>query len=262
MNQRNRLFGGAAVALGVTLATVSFNSAYALDRKISSKAKVAEPLAAAKAALPKGAVVLFDGTQASLDENFVKRNARSEKTKWQIQKGGSMVPHDGDIVTKQEYGDFMLHVEFASPLMPEAHGQERGNGGIGLQGRYEIQILDPNGAQIPGSGDLGAVYSKVAPLMNAALPPKTFQTYDIIFRAPRFDGDTLTEKPRVTVILNGLVVQNNTIIPDMTGIQYGDYKSMGKTGPIIIQGDHSPIQYRNIWIMPLPEKGSDTYESK
>ena len=211
-----------------------------------------------KADLPKGAIVLFDGTAKSVTDNWVKRYTTDKQPEW-VLKNGTITPKSGDIATKQEFRDFHLHVEFNVPYLPNNKGQERGNSGIGIHGRYEIQILDSYGFASPGSGDIGAVYSKVAPLVNASLPPKTWQTYDIMFRAPRLDGDNVVEKPRVTVILNGQVVQNNTIIPDMTGIQYQQYKSMAPAGPIVLQDHGYAVQFRNVWVVPLPEKGSDTY---
>ncbi len=221
-----------------------------------------EKKAAKRADVPKGAIVLFDGSEKSLTENWVKRYTTDKTPEWNLTKAGTMTPKNGDVATKQEFRDFHLHVEFNVPFLPNNHGQERGNSGIGLQGRYEIQILDSYGLASPGSGDCGAVYSKVAPLVNATLPPKTWETYDIVFRAPRFDGENVVEKPRVTVILNGQIVQNNTLIPDMTGIQFAQYKSMAPTGPILLQDHGFPVQFRNVWIVPLPEKGSDSYEGK
>src|SRR5437016_1567298 len=122
--------------------------------------------------------------------------------------------------------------------MPNAHGQARGNSGVGLHGRYEIQILDSYGIADPGSGDCGGVYSLAAPLVNACKPPREWQTYDILFRAPRFDNTGhVVEEPRVTVLQNGIAVQNNQEITWMTGIQYSQFKDMARTGPIVLQ-DH------------------------
>ena len=120
--------------------------------------------------------------------------------------------------------------------MPNAHGQERGNSGVGLHGRYEIQILDSYGIADPGSGDCGAVYGQAAPLSNACKPPLQWQSYDIAFRAARLDAaGKVVENPRVTVFQNGIPVQNNQEIKRMTGIQYSQYTEMGKSGPILLQ---------------------------
>ena len=250
MKLRNNGLCGVIAALAI--GGIFANPASAGDKKVG---------AAKRADLPKGAIVLFDGTEKSLTDNWVKRRSTTAKPEW-ILKAGAMMPKASDITTKQEFGDFHLHLEFNVPFLPNNHGQARGNSGIGIHGRYEIQILDSYGAAIPGSGDCGAVYSRVAPLVNATLPPKTWETYDIMFRAPRFEGDKVTQNPRVTVILNGQIVQNNTEIPGMTGIQFEQYKSMAATGPIVLQDHGYPVQFRNIWIVPLPAKGSDLYEAK
>ena len=144
--------------------------------------------------------------------------------------------------------------------MPEAHGQERGNSGIGLLATYEIQVLDSYGFKEPGSGDCGAVYSQSAPLVNACKPPLAWQTYDISFRAARFDADgKVTQKPRVSVFQNGLCVQNSTEINGGTGI---GPKADANEGPIILQFHNNTVQFRNIWIVPLPEEGAKHYEPR
>jgi hypothetical protein len=129
-----------------------------------------------------------------------------------------------------------------------------------LQSWYEIQVLDSSGLKIPGTGDCGAVYNQAAPLVNACKPPLSWQTYDIIFRAPRFVDGKITEKARVTVMQNGILVQNNTEIQGPTGIR-GD-RPVDKPGPIFLQDHHNPTEFRQIWIVPLPTDGSKNYDPK
>lgn len=205
---------------------------------------------------PKGAMILFDGTDTS---QWAQRRSNAP-VGWPV-NDGAMTSHGGDITTKSRYTDFQLHLEWMEPDMPNAHGQEKGNSGIGLQGRYEIQILDSYGFTKPGKGDCAAVYGQAAPLVNACKPPLEWQTYDIIFRAPRFDADhKMTEKGRVTVVQNGTVVQNNTEIEHPTGIQYDVDPDVSQPGPIVLQDHGTAVKFRNIWVLPLPEKGSDRYE--
>ena len=214
-----------------------------------------EPVPAPKVA---GLVQLFDGTAPTLTANWVKRGT-DKPAEWKLD-GGAMLALGGDIQTKAEYADFQLHIEFRTPNMPDAKGQGKGNSGIGLQGRYEVQVLDSFGIETPGKGDCGALYNLSAPIINACRPPTVWQTYDIVFRAGRFDAaGAMTTKPLLTVIQNGTVVQNNVEVPDMTGIQYQQFKGPAKSGPIVLQDHGNRVEYRNIWIIPLPEKGSDKY---
>jgi Domain of Unknown Function (DUF1080) len=209
---------------------------------------------------PAGATVLFSGKQEEITQHW-RRNFSKEDATWPTQKG-IMLVGKGDIVTKQEFTDFYLHIEFKVPYLPNNKGQQRGNSGIGLQSRYEIQVLDSSGFLSPGTGDCGSVYSQSAPLVNASKPPLSWQAYDIYFRAPRFDASGIkTEKARVTVILNGIVVQNNTEIDKPTGIGY-DNKDISKPGPIYLQDHGYPVEFRNIWILSLPESGSKDYNPK
>ncbi len=209
--------------------------------------------------IPKlpGLVILFNGKKSQIQQNFIQRGSHAPAA-FLFHKG-TMIPNGGDIITKQLFTNFHLHVEFREPYEPNNHGQDRGNSGIAPYGLYEIQVLDSYGIASPGSGDCGAVYGEFAPLFNACKPPLQWQTYDIIFRSPRWDATgKKTEDARVTVILNGIVVQNNTIIPTPTGIAYGRTEHPGP-GPILFQNHGHPVEFRDIWLQPLPDRGANHY---
>lgn len=208
------------------------------------------------AGLAEQAVVLFSGKADEVAANWSKRGS-TEGATWKVTKG-AMIAGGGDIVSKKRFTDFYLHIEFKVPYMPEAKGQGRGNSGVFLQGRYEIQVLDSYGLHDPGTGDCGSVYGKAAPLLKAYRKPLEWQSYDIVFRAPRFDADRkMTENARVTVFLNGAPIQNNVTIPDRTwGESFGE---IWEPGPIVLQDHGNPCQYRNVWVLPLPEQGAQHY---
>jgi hypothetical protein len=199
---------------------------------------------------PKGATVLFGGKEDQLHANWVKRYT-NDPSNWTVDREGVATPQKSDLTSKQEYGDCFVHVEFRCPADVDGKPIGHGNSGVGFQGRYEVQILDSYG-QKPEAHGCGALYSQKPPLVTASRKAGEWQTYDIFFRAPRFDGEgKVTEKPRATVIQNGIVVQNNEEFTGMTGIQYGQYKEMTKTGPLVLQGDHDSVQFRNVWIIPM-----------
>ena len=154
-----------------------------------------------------------------------------------------------DAVTKTNFRDFQLHLEFFCPEMPDAKGQARSNSGVYLHGRYEIQILDTFGLEPTGNG-CGALYSIAPPMVNASRPPGKWQTYDIVFKAPRFDEEEkVTQLPRVTVLHNGIVIHNNLEVTNTT--PGGIDREMVKTGPLLLQFHGDPVRYRNIWIRSL-----------
>ena len=201
---------------------------------------------------PSTAVVLFNGKDLS---NWTQRNG--DAAIWEV-VDGVMTAGGGDIMTQERFTDFMLHLEFMTPNMPEATGQAKGNSGVFLQGRYEIQVLDSYGIEVPGKGDCGAIYNQFAPLVNACKPPLEWQTYDAIFRAARVDpAGQVKENARVTLLQNGIVIQNNTQLLGVTGGSANE--DVGAPGPLLLQDHGNPVQYRNIWVAPLPLKGSDKY---
>jgi hypothetical protein len=202
--------------------------------------------------------MLFTGKPADLEANWIGRNG--QPAKWPIEHG-AMTSRGGDIMTKERFTDFRLHVEFKVPYMPDKTGQARGNSGVFVQGRYEVQVLDSYGVPHPGKGECGAVYNIKAPLTNACKPPMQWQTYDMVYRAPRGDAGSgkITTPGSLTVLLNGIVVQAGTPIEALTGGALD--KNMLTPGPLLLQDHGNAMQYRNIWILPLPEKTPDYYES-
>lgn len=202
---------------------------------------------------PPGAKILFDGSNLS---QWVSRGDRPAP--WKIEDGVATAG-GGDIETREKFQNFYLHVEFMTPYMPDKHGQARGNSGVYLQGRYEIQVLDSYGKPEPGTGDCAAVYGQSAALVNACRPPLRWQTYDIVYRAPRYHDGQLVEKARVTVLQNGVAVQNNTEIQGGTTAGHTGEPPQDP-GPIMLQDHGNPVKYRNVWIVPLPEHGASKYE--
>ncbi len=193
---------------------------------------------------PAGAVQLFTGKAEQMRDNWYQRGS-TEPAQWTVDSEGVAAPNKHDITSKQEFGDAFVHVEFQTP----ATGG--GNAGVGLQGRYEIQIMNSYG-QKPEAHQAGSLYSQKAARVIASKPAGQWETYDIIFRAPRFDDNgQVTEKARATVFQNGILVQNNEEFNGPTGIQYGEFKGEAKTGPLVLQGDHDPVKYRNIWVVPM-----------
>ncbi len=203
---------------------------------------------------PESAVILFDGTDLS---GWTSQDGSAPS--WKVEDDAMLVvPRTGDVISKETFTDHFVHVEFRCPDMPEATGQAKGNSGVFLQGRYEVQVLDSYGISVPGMGDCGAIYNQFAPLVNACKPPLEWQTYDIVFRAPRFnDAGEMTEGPRITVIQNGLVIINNAQI---AGTTVGSVDSeLAQPGPLRLQDHGNDVRYRNIWAVPLPLEGSDKY---
>lgn len=200
---------------------------------------------------PSDAIMLFDGTDLS---NWESAKENGGPAKWQVRDGLLIVaPSTGDIRTKQEFGDIQLHVEWAEP--PDVHGssQGRGNSGIFLMGRVEIQVLDSYHNITYADGHAAAVYGQDPPMANALRPPGEFQVYDIIFRRPIYkDGEVVTPG-YVTVIVNGVVAQDHTPIEGPTGhMRRAHAQPFPNQGPLQLQDHGNPVRFRNIWYRPLP----------
>ncbi|MFC7523214.1 DUF1080 domain-containing protein [Parapedobacter sp. GCM10030251] len=199
---------------------------------------------------PSDAIVLFDG--ASLNQ-WVSDKDGSSPAEWEVADGAfTVVRGKGGIRTKQEFSDYQLHVEWKSPTEIVGEGQGRGNSGIFMQGLYEVQVLDSYNNRTYSNGQAASLYKQRIPLVNATKPPGEWQTYDIIWTAPRFNADgILISKARVTVLHNGVLVQNNVELDGPTEfIGIPKYKAHG-AGPIVLQDHGNPVSFRNIWIRPL-----------
>lgn len=200
---------------------------------------------------PSDAIVLFDGKDLS-----AWQNTQGGPAEWKVGNGVMTVDKSkGDIRTKAEFESFQLHIEWCIPRNISGEGQARGNSGVYLQGMYEIQVLDNYENKTYVNGQAGSIYKQSAPLANAMRKPGEWNVYDIIYTAPVFKADgTYRSHPYVTVIHNGVVVQNHTMILGTTEyIGFPQVRPHG-AGPILLQshGDPSePISYRNIWIRPL-----------
>jgi hypothetical protein len=195
---------------------------------------------------PAGATVLFNGQDLSAWVS-VKTGAAPA---WKVENGFFEIVLDtGDIRTRDEYRDFQLHLEFRIPDEP---GRSRGNSGVYLQGKYEVQIIDSFGRAALEKNGCGALYLEAAPLRNASKRPGLWQSLDIAFRAPRYDDAELKEKGVLTVFHNRVLVQNNTPIPGMTGAaKRNPANDPRRPGPIVIQNHGSPVRFRNIWLCNL-----------
>lgn len=205
-----------------------------------------EPLFTGDEARPADAIVLFDGSSLS---EWVSASSNGP-AKWKVENGYmEVVPGTGNICTKREFGDCQLHIEFWLPLMADAKGQARANSGVYLQGKFEIQVLDSYGLKSQDN-DCGAIYGVAAPLVNACRPPEQWQTYDIVFHAPKFDAEgKQTSKARLTVFQNGVLIHDNLEVPGATAAALGSEKAA--IGPIMLQDHGNRVRYRNIWVRQL-----------
>tara|TARA_R110002049_G_scaffold27321_2_gene94378 strand:+ start:661205 stop:662017 length:813 start_codon:yes stop_codon:yes gene_type:complete len=189
---------------------------------------------------PSDAIVLFDGTDLS---NW--QNAEN----WTV-KDGVAITGKGKITSKQEFGDCQLHVEWSSPLPAEGTGQGRGNSGVFLMDRYEVQVLDSYQNETYFDGQAGAIYKQSPPAVNANRPPGQWNVYDIFWTAPRFDDAGQLQSPAyVTVVHNGVLIQNHFELKGDTPFNRPpEYTAHGPTGPISLQDHKNPVRFRNIWV--------------
>ncbi|MCB0657411.1 MAG: DUF1080 domain-containing protein [Saprospiraceae bacterium] len=201
---------------------------------------------------PSDAVVLFDGKDLNAWESV---NGKGQAP-WMVMEGYVMVkPGSGSIQTKASFGSCQLHIEWKTPIDTAGlYSQERGNSGVFLQSRYEVQVLDNYRNRTYSNGQAGSIYKQAIPQVNACLPPGDWQTYDIFYNAPQFDGGGKLTKPAyITVVHNGVLVQNHTEIKGNT--QYiGDpaYTAHGDA-PLQLQDHHNFMAFRNIWIRKIQD---------
>lgn len=248
------------LGLSLSLAVFSMNSANAQDTRFTKKnpdkpeasefwdpeVKVVTP-----GAVPSDAIVLFDGK--SLDGWESAKDG--SPAKWEIKDGVFTVGKGtGNISTKQHFGDCQLHIEWRSPIEPETlKGQQKGNSGIFLSGIYEVQVLNSYQNRTYRNGQAGSIYKQTPPLVNATSKMGDWNVYDIIYTAPRFTINGGIETPGyVTVIHNGIIVQNHTKIQGMTNyIGQPTNPVHDVKGPISLQDHGNLVSYRNIWIREI-----------
>jgi len=199
---------------------------------------------------PADAIVLFDGK--NLDQ-WVRTDGKPIPE--EIKDGAFDIVATGQLRTKQEFGDFQLHVEWRTPGLKEGFDRmNQGNSGVFPMGQFEIQIIESKASYIYADGNSGAIYGQYPPLVNPSRGPLEWQSFDLFFTAPKFDGETLKSPAVVTLLFNGVLVQNHQQV--LGAVRHrevpGPYPIMEK-GPLMLQDHHSPVEFRNIWIRPLTE---------
>lgn len=196
---------------------------------------------------PSDAIVLFDGKDLSQ-----WRGSDGGPSKWKVVDGAmESVPGSGYIYTKREFGDVQLHVEWSSPAKVKGNGQGRGNSGVFLMGEFEIQVLDSFDNPTYADGSAGSLYGQYPPLVNASRGPGQWQSFDIIFRAPKVQQDEVVERARLTVLHNGVLVQDHSESFGPTAWIVHDKYTQQTRGPIGLQDHGNPVRFRNIWIREL-----------
>jgi len=194
---------------------------------------------------PSDAIVLFDGHGLSQ-----WKSASGGEAKWRVENGIVEVNGTGNIMTKEEFGDVQVHVEWASPSEVRGEGQGRGNSGVYFQGRYEIQVLDSYQNKTYPNGQAGALYGVAAPLVNACRKPGEWQTYEIIFHPPKPSSEGKIQPGSVTVLHNGVLVQDHVAVTGQSTTAAAFHDAVSK-GPLMLQDHGNPVRYRNIWIRRL-----------
>ena len=207
---------------------------------------------------PSDAIVLFDGTAASLAkwESDPKPGQPAAPTKWIVKDGAlECVPKSGYIRTKEEFGDCQLHIEWAAPTKVEGNSQGRGNSGVFLMGLAEVQVLDNYNNATYADGFAGSVYGINPPLANALRAPGEFQVYDIVFRRPILKDGKVIDPGHITVFCNGVIVQDATPLEGPGGhMKRSVPVAFPAKGPLKLQDHGNPVRFRNIWYRPLPPR--------
>jgi hypothetical protein len=210
---------------------------------------------------PSDAIVLFDGKDLSQWAQHGKGAdiAKTLETKWKVEDGYfECAPGTGDMFTREKFGDAQIHVEWSEPTTVHGESQSRGNSGVYIQSLYEMQVLDSYNNPTYADGQAGAIYGQWPPLVNPIRKPGEWNVYDIVFEAPKFEGDKLVKPAYVTLFFNGVVVHNRKELNGNTMHRaLGTYKPHGDE-PLLLQDHGNPVRYRNIWVRPF--KGYDQPE--
>jgi hypothetical protein len=199
---------------------------------------------------PSDAIVLFDGKDLS---HWEHQPGGNQSRPWKVENGYlEVVPNAGNLATTQKFGDCQLHVEWATPTEIRGTSQNRGNSGIFLEGLYEVQVLDSYQNPTYADGQAGALYGQWPPLVNAVRKPGEWQAYDIVFEAPKMDGEKVLKPAYMTVFLNGVLLHNRKELMGPTvHRQLARYAPQPAEAPLVLQDHQHPVRYRNIWIRRL-----------
>lgn len=238
---RLRRFAAAAGVVAAGLVSIAMSDEFVSGIKWHEPAVIQ---VGAVGAPPSDAILLFDGKDLSGWDGYEN---------WNVADGIASSQGKGGLTTKQGFGDCQLHIEFATPSEVSGDGQGRGNSGVYFMGKYEVQILDSFNNKTYFDGQCASIYKQYPPLVNACRGPGEWQTYDIVFNAPRFAADGSVTKPAIlTVFQNGVVVQNHS---ELIGGTFYDqpphYEPHGDRLPIHIQDHGNPVRFRNIWLREL-----------
>ena len=197
---------------------------------------------------PAGAVVLLDGKSLDAFEG-----TKGKPNGWKLIDGAMRaMPGSGSVISKKKFTDHKVHVEFRSPFMPDARGQSRGNSGVYLQGRYEVQVLDSY-ALAGMDNECGGIYKVAPPRVNMCAPPLQWQTYDITFHAVKVKDGKVVAPARITVVHNGVTIHDNVALPNVKATRGGLGGADGQGGGIYLQDHKNPVEYRNIWVVELTD---------
>lgn len=192
---------------------------------------------------PADAIVLFDGKDLS---QWTGGNPKG------IEDGTINILKTGQISTKKQFGDCQLHIEWATPAKADGGPMQWGNSGVLFFGKYELQIIESHDSKIYADGIAGALYGQTPPLVNPSRKPGEWQTYDVVFTAPRFEGDKVKQPAKFTAFWNGVLVQlHKASLGPMKHRSVATYDSRETTGPIVLQLHGSAVRFRNIWVRPL-----------
>jgi len=247
-------FGSVAVCRGEEDGNMGFsnlpflpNSKWRIHDIARPQPPVVEPGANAGQA-PGDAVILFDGKDLSQWED-----AKGGVPEAGVEDGCINILKAGDLLTKQKFGDCQLHVEWITPAECDTKKQSWwGNSGIFLMGKYELQVTESHDNLHKADGQAGAIYGQMPPMVNAARRPGQWQTYDVVFSAPKFEGEKVLQPAYFTVFWNGVLVQYHTACMGSTRYKTMPvYNSFDTTGPIKLQQHGSGVRFRNIWVRPL-----------
>jgi hypothetical protein len=214
--------------------------------------KVVPPPPVVTTPAPADAIVLFDGKDLS-QWISVQRGGVTGEPKWKVENGQLIiVPRTGRLATKEKFGDMQLHVEWMIPKDTPGAGQGKGNSGIEIMGRYEVQVLESHENVTYADGQAASIYGQWPPRVNASRPIGEWNSYDIIFEAPKFEGEQLVKPAYLTVLHNGVMVHNRQeVMGTAIHRRVATYRAHGEEEPLTLQDHGNPVHYRNIWVRKL-----------